>query len=127
VLDLLAELPLQHARNRSTFFRFQLRTFTLNEESVMAMIPSTGRFYHFGKIVKSRAGINAKEAEKAQCALLIVYEIFEKEHAFPRLFQGVKLDDVDGVSLELLQALPKGNPCAPEVVRGEAVVWIAQQ
>src|SRR6476646_1354682 len=92
----------------------------------MAAIPTTRRFYHFGKIVRSRAGINVEEAEKAQCSFLVANEIFEIEHTFLR-FEGIELSDVMGVGFKLLQALLKVHSRASEVVRSKAVVWIAQQ
>ena len=93
----------------------------------MAAIPGTRRFYHFTKIVDPRADINVEKAKKGQCALLVVDEILEKEHTFSSFFQGIELDDVNGVGFKSFKTFPKVDACASEIMRGEAVVWIPQQ
>ena len=124
--EYLAKPPFQHAQNCSAFFCFQLRTFALNKQPMVAAIPGARRFYHLGKIVR-RAGINFEETQKSQRAWLIVDELLEVERAFLCFFQGIELTDIIRVGFELFQAPPETNSRASEIVRSEAVVRIPQQ
>src|SRR3954453_10817369 len=80
--EFFAKLLLQHSQNRGAFSCFQLRTFALNKQPMVPAIPGARRFYHVGKIVRPRAGINFEETQKSQRAWLVVDELLKVERAF---------------------------------------------